>query len=43
MQSSDIARALLLDSVQFEERERVEVNGLGPMTTYLLVEVRAGR
>jgi class 3 adenylate cyclase len=29
--------ALLRDSLSFEEREPVEVKGLGPMTTYLLV------
>jgi guanylate cyclase len=35
-------RALLGDAYAFEEREPVEVKGLGPMTTYLLAEsVRA--
>jgi hypothetical protein len=31
-------RDLLRDRCEFEEREPVEVKGLGPMTTYLLVE-----
>jgi magnesium-protoporphyrin O-methyltransferase len=31
-------RALLGDAYAFEEREPVEVKGLGPMTTYLLAE-----
>ena len=35
-------RSLLGDAYAFEEREPVEVKGLGPMTTYLLAEsVRA--
>jgi guanylate cyclase len=47
MQSSGIAgriqvapstRELLRNSHQFEEREPIEVKGLGPMTTYLLAE-----
>lgn len=31
-------RDLLLSSYTFEEREPVEVKGLGPMTTYLLAD-----
>ena len=52
MQSSGIAgrihvaastHELLRDAWQFEEREPVDVKGLGPMTTYLLVETGGGR
>jgi adenylate cyclase len=42
IQVAQSTRDLLRDSYEFEEREPVEVKGLGPMTTYLLAEpVRA--
>jgi adenylate cyclase len=42
IQVAQSTRDLLRDDCAFEEREPVEVKGLGPMTTYLLAEpVRA--
>ena len=42
IQVASSTRELLRDAWSFEEREPVEVKGLGPMTTYLLAErVRA--
>ncbi|HUF06255.1 MAG TPA: adenylate/guanylate cyclase domain-containing protein [Candidatus Binatia bacterium] len=42
IQVAQSTRDLLRDSYEFDEREPVEVKGLGLMTTYLLAEpVRA--
>ncbi|MGH2429098.1 MAG: adenylate/guanylate cyclase domain-containing protein [Candidatus Limnocylindria bacterium] len=38
IQVAPSTRELLRDSFRFEEREPVEVKGLGPMTTYLLAD-----
>jgi hypothetical protein len=43
IQVAPLTWALLRDapSLSFEEREAVEVKGMGPMTTYLLAEAAA--
>jgi class 3 adenylate cyclase len=43
IQVAPSTRELLGDSVQFEEREAVEVKGLGRMTRYLVADARSSR